>query len=188
MLTTRLLLRPLRLADAPALAAYRSDPDTARFQPWLTPYTVGDAETLITELVTKDPGTPGWFQYGIELRSDGTLIGDLGVNLDANGMQADIGYTIATGQQGNGYGTEAVRRILDHLFGEQQLHRVAAECDARNVASARLLERVGFTPEGRRRSASWIKGEWIDDLLFGLLADEWPARPPLSSGQLGHQQ
>jgi RimJ/RimL family protein N-acetyltransferase len=177
MLTSRLALRPLQLADAPALAAYRSDPATARFQPWLTPYTVGDAEKLISEFVAKDPVTPGWFQYGIELRSDGTLIGDLGVNLDANGMQAEIGYTIAAGQQGNGYGTEAVRRILDRLFGEQRLHRVSAECDARNVASARLLKRVGFIQEGCRRSATWIKGEWTDDLVFGLLADEWPPRP-----------
>jgi len=176
MLTSRLQLRPLQLGDAPIVSAYRSDPDTARFQPWLTPYTVDDAEKLITELVAKDPVTPGWFQYGIALRSDGTLIGDLGVNLDANGMQAEIGYTIAADRQGNGYATEAVRRILDHLFIEQRLHRVAAECDARNLASARLLKRVGFIEEGCRRSATWIKGEWTDDLVFGLLADEWPTR------------
>jgi RimJ/RimL family protein N-acetyltransferase len=179
MLTSRLQLRPLRLADAPVLAAYRSDPDTARFQPWLTPYSVDDAEKLISEFVTKDPVTPGWFQYGIALRSDDTLIGDLGVNLDNNGMQAEIGYTIAADQQGNGYGTEAVRRILDHLFVAQRLHRVSAECDARNLASARLLKRVGFVEEGCRRSATWIKNEWTDDLVFGLLADEWTG----SSGQ-----
>jgi RimJ/RimL family protein N-acetyltransferase len=169
----------MQLADAPALAAYRSDPETARFQPWITPYTVDDAEKLISELVAKDPVTPGWFQYGIALRADGTLIGDLGVNLDSNGMQAEIGYTIAAEQQGNGYGTEAVRGILDHLFVEQQLHRVSAECDARNLASARLLKRVGFVEEGCRRSATWIKGEWTDDLVFGLLADEWTERSGL---------
>jgi len=179
MLTSRLQLRPLQLADAPALAAYRSDPDTARFQPWVTPYSINDAEELISELVKHDAATPGWFQYAIALRADGTVIGDLGVNLHANGMQAEIGYTIATDRQGKGFGTEAVRRILDHLFVEQKLHRVSAECDARNLASARLLARVGFVQEGCRRSATWIKGEWTDDLVFGLLADEWP-RP---SGQ-----
>ncbi|MEP6562852.1 MAG: GNAT family N-acetyltransferase, partial [Nakamurella sp.] len=81
MLTSRLELRPLRLADAPALAAYRSDPGTARYQPWLIPFTVDDAEKLISEFVENDPLTPGWFQYGVVLRTDGTLIGDLGVNL-----------------------------------------------------------------------------------------------------------
>jgi aminoglycoside 6'-N-acetyltransferase len=174
MLTSRLHLRPLQLADARALAAYRSDPVTSRYQPWVTPFTVGDAEKLIAEFVENDPVTPGWFQYGVALRTDGTLIGDLGVNLHINGMQAEIGYTIAAGQQGNGYGSEAVYRILDHLFIDQQLHRVSAECDARNTASARLLRRVGFVEEGCRRSATWIKGEWTDDLVFGLLAQEWP--------------
>jgi RimJ/RimL family protein N-acetyltransferase len=50
---------------------------------------------------------------------------------------------------------------------------VSAECDARNTASARLLERAGFTCEGRLRSHTWIKNEWTDDLLYGLLAEEW---------------
>ena len=48
-----------------------------------------------------------------------------------------------------------------------------AECDARNVASARLLERVGFTREGLRRRHTWIKGEWTDDLLYGLLEEDF---------------
>lgn len=50
---------------------------------------------------------------------------------------------------------------------------MSAECDARNTASARLLERVGFTQEGLRRSNSWFKGEWTDDLLFGLLRRDY---------------
>ncbi|MDX6248151.1 MAG: hypothetical protein QOF10_1511 [Kribbellaceae bacterium] len=75
--------------------------------------------------------------------------------------------------QGNGYATEAVRGLLDHLFVERNLHRVAAECDARNASSARLLERVGFRQEGLRRAATWFKGEWTDDLVFGLLRSDW---------------
>src|SRR3954453_12017790 len=56
--------------------------------------------------------------------------------------------------------------------------RISAECDARNLRSARLLARVGFHQEGRRRANTWIKGEWTDDLLFGLLANEWRTSPP----------
>jgi aminoglycoside 6'-N-acetyltransferase len=63
--------------------------------------------------------------------------------------------------------------LLDHLFVERNLHRVAAECDARNASSARLLERVGFRQEGLRRAATWFKGEWTDDLVFGLLRSDW---------------
>ena len=173
MLTSRLCLRPLQPTDAPVMAAYRSDPAVARYQPWSSPYTLQDASTLIQELTAADPATPGWFQYGIERRADGALIGDLGVHLHHNGQQADIGFTLAVEHQGAGYGTEAVRRILDHLLVERGLHKVSAECDARNLASARLLTRAGFQLEGRLRSHTWIKGEWTDDLWFGVLAQEW---------------
>jgi len=50
----------------------------------------------------------------------------------------------------------------------------SAECDARNERSARLLERVGFRREGYRPACTWAKGEWTDDILFGLLAADWP--------------
>ncbi|HEV8558436.1 MAG TPA: GNAT family protein [Actinophytocola sp.] len=59
------------------------------------------------------------------------------------------------------------------MFGNG-IRRVSAECDARNTASARLLERLGFRREGLRIEHTWIKGEWTDDLLFGLLARDWP--------------
>jgi RimJ/RimL family protein N-acetyltransferase len=93
-------------------------------------------------------------------------------------MQAEIGFTLAPAEQGKGYASEAVRAVLHHLFLVRGLHKVAAECDARNTASARLLERVGFTREGRLREHTWIKQEWTDDLLFGLLAAEWPRAGP----------
>jgi RimJ/RimL family protein N-acetyltransferase len=104
-----------------------------------------------------------------------TLVGDVGVNLADNLMQAEIGFTFASAHQGRGYATEAVRGVLDHLFRERGLRRVSAECDARNARSARLLERVGFRAEGRRVRHTYLKGEWTDDLLFGLLSEDWPA-------------
>ncbi len=79
---------------------------------------------------------------------------------------------LAAGWQGRGYASEAVRTVLDNLFS-QGLHRVSAECDARNERSARLLERVGFQREGYRPEYTWLKGEWTDDILFGLLASQW---------------
>jgi aminoglycoside 6'-N-acetyltransferase len=87
-------------------------------------------------------------------------------------MQADLGFTLAADRQGRGYATEAVQALLSHLF-EQGLRRVSAECDARNVRSARLLQRVGFQHEGYRPAYTWIKGEWVDDVLFGLLVEQW---------------
>lgn len=171
--TERLVLRRFRPADAETLAAYRSAPEVARYQSWEAPYPVEKARYAVESMVAADPEQPGWFQWAIELTAERAHIGDVGVNLHDNLMQAEIGYTLAPERQGHGYATEAVRAVLDHLFRVRGLHRVSAECDARNIASARLLERLGFTREGLLRQQTWIKGEWTDDLRYGLLAEEW---------------
>jgi RimJ/RimL family protein N-acetyltransferase len=72
----------------------------------------------------------------------------------------------------------AVAGVVDHVFTQRGLHRLSAECDARNAPSAALLRRVGFRQEGLRREHTWIKGEWTDDLLFGLLCADWSPFPP----------
>jgi aminoglycoside 6'-N-acetyltransferase len=166
--TTRLTLRRFRPTDASAFQRYRSDPDVARYQSWTAPVPPTEAVRLVEKFATGDPAEPGWFQYAIDL--DGALIGDVGVGLHDNLMQAEIGFTLAPDHQGHGYATEAVSAVLDSLFA-RGLRRVSAECDARNRRSRRLLQRVGFRIEGYRPANTWIKGEWTDDLLFGLLAD-----------------
>ncbi len=171
--TDRLLLRRFRLADAETLAAYRSDSAVARYQSWDTPYSLRQAQYTVESMASADPDQPGWFQYAVEVAADRMHIGDVGVNLHDNRMQAEIGYTLAPGWQGRGLATEAVRAVLDHLFRVKGLHRVSAECDARNVASYRVLERLGFQREGLLRQHTWIKGEWTDDLLYGLLETDF---------------
>ncbi len=173
--TERLVLRRFRQSDAAALAEYRSDPLVARYQSWASPMSLEQASEMMQELAVDDPKEPGWFQYAIEIKNDGQLAGDIGVGLHDNRMQAELGFTLARRHQRQGYATEAVRAMLGMLFAGG-LHRVSAECDARNDASARLLHRVGFRLEGHRLANTWIHGEWTDDLLFGLLAEHWQQR------------
>ncbi|GAB3884857.1 GNAT family protein [Kibdelosporangium lantanae] len=171
MRSERLLIRPFRATDGPALFHYRSDPDVARYQSWETPVSVAAATAMAGDYATHDPNSPGWFQWAVEL--DGTLVGDVAVGTHDNLMQAEIGFTLAAEHQGRGYGTEAVRRVVEHLLADRRMHRISAECDARNLASARLLTRVGFRQEGLLRAHTWIRGEWTDDLVFGLLAADY---------------
>jgi RimJ/RimL family protein N-acetyltransferase len=173
MATERLTLRRFRASDAPALAAYRSDPEVARYQSWEAPFALEKAEAAVRAFAAGSPAEAGWFQYAIELTAEQTLIGDVAVRLHDNLRQAEVGFTLATAYQKRGYATEAVSAVLDRLFRVQRLHRVMGECDARNARSAALLERLGFTREGLLRQQTFIKGEWTDDLLFGLLATEW---------------
>jgi aminoglycoside 6'-N-acetyltransferase len=169
--TERLTLRRFAPADAERFAAYRSDPVVAHYQSWTAPLPLVEAQQTVERFAQDDPEAPGWFQYAVDL--DGALIGDLGLKLHENLMQAEVGFTLATEYQGRGYASEAVHGLLEYLFVERELHRVSAECDARNTASARLLERVGFTREGLRLSNTWFKGEWTDDLIFGFLRDDY---------------
>ncbi|MFD6153255.1 GNAT family N-acetyltransferase [Streptomyces sp. NPDC060243] len=134
--TPRLHLRRFRPEDAAVLAAYRSVPGVARYQGWSAPVGEEEARLLVREFAAVDPEAPGWFQYAVEERATGALVGDVGVRLDENGMQADLGFTLAPAAQGRGYATEAVRAVLGDLFERRGLHRVSAVCDARNTASA----------------------------------------------------
>ena len=172
--TERLVIRRFRTEDVPAFAAYRSDPEVARYQSWTAPLPLPRAAELVNDFATGDPRLAGWFQYAIALReADDVLIGDIGVLLHDNLMQGEIGFPLDRRYQGRGYATEAVRAMLHYLFTELKVRRVSAECDDRNCRSARLLERAGFRREGLRREHTWAKGEWTDDLLFGVLAAEF---------------
>ncbi|MEU4626758.1 GNAT family protein [Actinoplanes sp. NPDC023801] len=173
MATDRLILRRFRASDAPVLAAYRSDPDVARYQSWDAPFDREKAETAVRNFAASSPDEAGHFQYAVELTGERRLIGDVYVRLHDNLRQAEIGFTLDPAYQRRGFAFEAVSAVLDRLFRVQGLHRVTGECDARNTRSAALLERLGFQREGLLRQQTFIKGEWTDDLLYGLLAPEW---------------
>ena len=174
----RVLLRRFEPADARALAAYRSDPQVARYQGWDAPYPLAEAERLIGQLARRQPDTPGqWFQFAVALRPAGPLLGDVGVlTCGDDPRQCEIGFTLAAAHQHRGYATEAVRLVAGYLFTARGKHRITASCDARNTASAALLERLGMRREGHLRASTWAKGEWTDDLLYGLLRVEWAER------------
>jgi RimJ/RimL family protein N-acetyltransferase len=173
-------LRRFRPADVDTFTAYRSLAQVARFQDWEAPYPRRAAERFIRQLADQHPDTAGeWFQFAVVLRSTGELIGDCAARPEADDpRQTELGYTIAPAHQGQGHATDAARTLLGYLFGQRAKHRVTACCDARNAASARVLERLGMRREGHLRESSWAKGEWTDDLLYALLAREWksPAR------------
>jgi aminoglycoside 6'-N-acetyltransferase len=172
---TRVALRRFRPGDAGAFARYRSVPEVARYQNWDAPYPAAAGEDFVREMMTRHPDTPGeWFQFAVVLRATGELIGDCAAGPhDGDARQAEIGFTIAPRHQGRGFATEAVRLLLDYLFGSRGKHRVVAYCDARNAASAGVLERLGMRLEGHLRESTWAKGEWSDDLAYAVLDHEW---------------
>jgi RimJ/RimL family protein N-acetyltransferase len=171
----RVTLRRFHRDDLTTFVAYRSSEQVARFQSWDAPYRREEGERFIQDIARQHPDMPGeWFQFAVELRSTGQLIGDCAAMPHADDpRQCDIGFTISTEHQGHGYATEAGRLLLNYLFAERDKHRITAYCDPRNVASAALLQRLGMRREAHLRENTWAHGEWTDDLVYALLRDEW---------------
>jgi len=178
MFIDRLRIKDLYPSDAPTLYAYRSDATVARFQSWV-PGSVEEARAFIS----RNAATPfdqhdSWYQFAIRLAATDELIGDLGVHfVGDDGQQVEIGVTIAPPHQRQGNGTLAVVAILELLFMERKKHRAFASVDPRNAASLALLTRVGMRQEAHFHKSLFFKGEWVDDVVFGLLRSEWTSCP-----------
>jgi len=69
--------------------------------------------------------------------------------------------------------TEAVRALVGYGFGELKLHRIAADCDPRNIGSWRVMEKIGMRREGHLLENLLLAGEWVDSYVYAILAREW---------------
>jgi ribosomal-protein-alanine N-acetyltransferase len=176
--TKRLLLRDFTEDDWPAVLAYQSDPRYLRFYPW-TRRTAEDVQAFVQTFLDQQQQQPRCkFQLAVTLRSEGRhLIGNCGLRQDSlDAPQADLGFELDPAHWGHGYATEAARALLRFGFEEWGLHRIWAHCLAENTASARVLEKIGMTCEGRQRESQWFKGRWWDTLLYATLEQEWRAQ------------
>ena len=172
--TPRLTVRPMTLDDAADLAERRSDPETAQYQGWPTPYPLDRAVTLIAEMMARGgPGLGGWSQFACVRSEDGVIVGDIALHLDQAGHNGEIGYTVHPWARGQGYATEASGAVLEYGFREWNLHRFEASLDPRNVASQRVLERLGFRHEGTLIESYWLGDVVSNDARYGLLRREW---------------
>jgi RimJ/RimL family protein N-acetyltransferase len=92
---------------------------------------------------------------------------------DSENKQAELGYTLHKDFRGMGYATEAISAIIDHLIFDLKKHRTTASIDPRNANSIRLIERLGFSKEAHFKQSLFFHGEWVDDLIYAMLAKEW---------------
>jgi RimJ/RimL family protein N-acetyltransferase len=90
--------------------------------------------------------------------------------------QGEVGYVLNPAYRGRGLATEAVGGLLRVGFEGMGLHRIAGHLDARNTPSARVLERAGLRREAHLVQNEFVKGEWTDELIYGILRSEWEAR------------
>ncbi|MBJ7356037.1 GNAT family N-acetyltransferase [Nocardioides sp.] len=172
--TDRLLLRPVRESDLDRMLEYRNLPEVTQW--------------LLRTVVDPDAFREAWRAAGdnpddhsVAVLLDGVVIGTVSFELtDGMGQpgmptrtEAGLGYTFDPAYGGHGYATEAVRAVLARAFDELGVHRVTAGCFADNIASVRVLEKVGMRREQHGVEDSWhAELGWVDGLTFAMLRSD----------------
>ncbi len=170
--TERLVLRPWRIDDVAAVAAYADDREWGRFLPVPFPYPRAEAERFVARqiLLPRDQHA-SW-----AITRDGEPSGGINIRFFHEGRIGEFGYSVARRQWGRGLATEAARAVIEAAFANfGRLVRVRAMADTRNLASRRVLEKLGMRHEGTLRRNRFVREEPADEAWYGLLRDELPA-------------
>ncbi len=171
--TDRLRLRPFTDADVDHLFALHSNPAVMRY--WDSPRwsDAARAQRFVAKCrEIADEGTGA--RVAIERAADGAFLGWCGlIEWDPDYRSASLGYCLDEAGWGQGYATEAAHALLRWAFDTLDLNRVQSETDTRNLASARVLEKLGFVHEGTLREDCVVDGDVSDSWVFGLLRREW---------------
>ncbi|WP_032364304.1 GNAT family N-acetyltransferase [Rhodococcoides fascians] len=168
--TERLTLRLNEPADADSLLTYYGDEDVCRYL-LHGAWTHADTVAAVEKRMTRTGLHTGALDLVVE--RDGSVVGNVGAWLiDDSPALVELGWTFSPAVAGRGYATEAVDALIEHVFSLPQIHRVTAQMDGRNDASARLAARVGMRQEAHFRQNWWCKGEWTDTLVYAMLRED----------------
>jgi RimJ/RimL family protein N-acetyltransferase len=174
--TERLALRAFEAEDHAALLALHEREDVTRY----LPFVARDAEAVREVLARKMAATRldregGALELAAILPEDGRLVGDVSLfHRSTTHRAAEVGYVFDPAFHGRGLATEATAALLEIAFHHVGYHRVYGRLDARNTASARVLEKVGMRREAHLVENEWLKGEWTDEVIYAMLDREWP--------------
>ncbi len=175
LVTERLRLRPFEDRDADDLYALHSNARVLRFwdsPPWTDPARSERFFAASRQMAEEGSGA----RVAVDRLSDGSFVGWCGLSRwNPDFRSASLGYCYGESAWGHGYATEVAGALLEWAFGTLDLNRVQAEADTRNVASARVLEKLGFVLEGTLREDCVVNGDVSDSWVYGLLRREWRA-------------
>ena len=171
--TERLILRPWAFEDVPDVLAYADDKEWSRYLPIPQPYVEADALKFIaTQVLQNRQEHPSW-----AVEHERRVLGGVNLRLTPDLRIGEIGYSLARSFWGRGLTTEAAGAVVGAAFKTcPTLVRVRAMADARNVASLRVLEKIGMKREGVLRSNRFVRGEPVDEVWSGILRSEWESR------------
>jgi RimJ/RimL family protein N-acetyltransferase len=174
--TTRLTLRPLVEGDFDALYATRSSAEVVRYL-YEDPMSADEVrESLARKFSATAWAREGdWFTAAAVERATAVVVGDVAFHwVSERDRTAEVGFVFDPRHQGKGFATEAAGALVDWAFTSAGLHRVIGRTEARNAASARVLEKLGMRLEAHFVENEWVKDEWQSELVYSILDREWP--------------
>jgi RimJ/RimL family protein N-acetyltransferase len=163
------------MEDLDALFAMHSRPDVARFTHW-DARSRDEVRAVLEKKTTFDAirSEGDILALAAVLRATGEVIGDLVLQwLRDETLQGEIGFIVHPDHHGRGYATEAAGPLLLIAFRDLGLHRVVGRVEARNTASARVLEKLGLRREAHLVENEFVKNEWQSELVYAILDREW---------------
>ena len=176
--TKRLILRPFTIEDFDAVHGYAANPHNTTYMLW-GPNTEADTQHFITFAMHNAEASPCRnYQYAAILESTGQLIGacDLALS-ETHQNTGEIGWILHQDYWGQGYATEMGHALIDFGFAQLDLHRIIAHCDAENVASAKLMERLGMRKEATYLDArppnKTTTRPFSSEFMFAILKSDW---------------
>jgi RimJ/RimL family protein N-acetyltransferase len=177
--TDRLLLRPFAPSDADAMFAIYSRDEVVRYL-YEGPHDEDEVrKRLALKVVQREIEGPGdVLRLAVLLKANARVIGDVMLHwMPDEHRQAEIGFVLHPDHQRKGYTTEAARVLLRVAFEVLELHRVFGRIEARNEASARVLEKLGMRREANFVENEFVKNEWQSEIVYAILEREWKALP-----------
>ena len=165
--TDRLIIRPMTVQDVPSLKKWM--PDRSIYTYWGKG--PGKAEIHPELLFEKTERPAKSFHLGIAEKVSNEVIGDLWVYLIEYDRMAQIAIRLAKDKHGRGYGTEALSAMTRFCFENTELQRLWTQVDVRNIDSAKMLEKCGYSKEGLIRQGK-IVNTWCDYYVYGILASD----------------
>ena len=173
LITERLALRRYTYDDIPDVLAFVSQPSVAKVLPKRIPATEEGVRKYINLQNSYQPFEKDKvFELAVERKEDGRVIGLLGL-IRRDHRQGEMGWALVVEYRGQGYATEAARALMDYGFRSLGLHHIHADTNSDNLASWRLMERLGMRREAQLRDAVYQGGKWVDRVIYGILAEEW---------------
>jgi len=173
--THNLFIRELTKADITNIHILHSLPQTDEFNTLGIPESIATTEKIVTDWISAQQQAPRTiYTFCIEHINTKEFIGIIGMKMGKpNYLTAEVWYKLHPSHWGNGYATEALTKLLHFAFTELKLHRIEAGCAVENIASIKVLEKVGMMREGRKRKKLPIRGEWKDNYFYAILEEDF---------------